>query len=62
MKVVDLELLSDLIRIPLALGLNQIPMSLKEYMSLMGKNCRADKHRGIDAKTVYCNAQATCSG
>jgi len=30
-----------LTKIPFALGLNQIPISLKEYMSLMGENYRA---------------------
>ena len=61
MKVVDLHFLSDLTRILLTLRLNQIPMSLDEYMSLMGENCRAAKHEGIDAKTVYRNIHATCT-
>ena len=37
-KVFNLQLLSDLTRIPLALGLNQISMRVEEYMSLMGEN------------------------
>ena len=55
----DLQLLSDLIGIPLALDLNQIPMRVEEYMSLMGKNCRR-LHMGIDAKTLYRNVHAIC--
>ena len=58
-KIVDLQLLSDLIRIPLSQCLNQIPISLEEYMSLIGENCRATKHGGIDAKTVFRNVHAT---
>jgi len=40
-------LLLDLIGIPLALGLNQIPMRVKEYMSLMGENYRIAIHEGM---------------
>ena len=50
MKVVNLQLSLDLTGIPLTLRLNQIPMCLDKYMSLMGVNCRAAKHGGIDAK------------
>ena len=60
MKVIDLQSLSDLTGIPLTLGLNQIPMGLKEYMNLMGVNSRAEKHGGIEDKTVYHNVHASC--
>jgi len=39
--------------IPLALGLNQIPMRVEEYMSLMGENCRMATYGRIDVKTLY---------
>jgi len=32
-----LQMIPDLTDIPLALGLNQIPIRVEEYMSLMGK-------------------------
>ena len=44
--VVDLQLLSDLNIIPLALRLNRIPMRVEEYMSLIGENCRIAIQRG----------------
>jgi len=37
-------LLSDFTGILLAYGLNQIPMRVEEYMSLMGENCRMATH------------------
>ena len=43
-KVMDLQLLSNLTRIHLALGLNQIPMKVEEYMSLMGENYSMAAH------------------
>ena len=60
MKVVDLQLLSDLTGIPLALGLNQIPMRIQEYMSLIGENCRMATHGGINAKTLYRYIHVVC--
>ena len=43
-EVVDLQLLSNLTGISLALGLNQILMRVEEYMSLMDENCRMATH------------------
>ena len=45
-KVMDLQLLPDLTKIPLAFGLNQIPMRAEGHMSLIGKNCRMAAHGG----------------
>jgi len=45
-KVVTFQMISDLTRITLALGLNQIPMRVEKYMSLISENCRIDTHEG----------------
>ena len=58
-KFVNLKLLSDLIGIPLTLGLNQVPMNLDRYLYMMWVllMCQGG---GIDAKTMYRNIYATC--
>jgi len=44
MVVLTLQMISDLTKNFLALGLNQISIRVEEYMSLMGKNCRMVTH------------------